>query len=181
MDVGIQLLEGKSFSNLDWTSVGISAAAGAVGGGIATKTAQLAWWGKLAIEGSLDAVASMAQQGHKNGSISPTETAIDVVAGRVVGGVVSSVVEKAAANSPTVKQLLKEADRKTRIANGAEAAGNASSAARRNAQAGALKSEANSIIYGRAAGASTAASQAASEAAKKAAEPGRKKKEDERP
>ena len=179
MDIGIQLLEGKSFSNLDWTSVGISAAAGAVGGGIAAKTAQLAWYGKLAIEGGLDAVASMAQQEHRNGTISPTETAIDVVAGRVVGGVVSSVVEKAAANSSTVRQLVKEADRKTRITNAAEAAG--TSAARRNAQVGALKSEANSIVYGRAAGASTAASQAASEAARKAAERARKKKEDERP
>jgi RHS repeat-associated protein len=178
MDIGIQLLTGRSLSNLDWTSVAISAAAGAVGGGIAAKTGQLAWYGKLAIEGGLDAAASVVQQEHKKGTISPTETAIDVVAGRAVGGMVSSVVANAAASSPIVKQLLKEADRKTRIAAAAEARGNASSAARRNAQAGALKSEVNSIVYGRAAGASTAASQVASEAAK-AAERRRKKQEDE--
>ncbi|MEQ1949576.1 MAG: RHS repeat-associated core domain-containing protein [Bryobacteraceae bacterium] len=179
MDVGIQMIEGKSFSEIDWVSVGISAGAGAVGGGIAAKTAELAWGLKLAIEGGVDAAGSAAQQLHKNGTVSGTETAIDVVAGRVVGGVVSGAVESAVKNSPAVKQILKEADRKTRIGAAAEAAGNASSAARRSAQAGALNSQASSIVYGRATAASTAASQAASEAAKKTAERQRKKKEEE--
>jgi RHS repeat-associated protein len=179
MDVGVQtLIEGKSIRDIDVGTVLISAGAGAVGGGLAAKAGRLAPFAKHLLEGAFDAAGSVAQQVYQKGDVSLTETAIDVAGGRVIGAVAGGVADRAAKNSPDVKQLLKEADRKSRVAANAAEAGNPSSSARRSAQAATLNNQAADRVASRSTAASTAASQATSAAAKRAVAEAKKREEE---
>jgi RHS repeat-associated protein len=181
MDVGVQtLIEGKSIRDVDIGSVLISAGAGAVGGGLAAKAGRLAPLAKHLLEGAIDAAGSVAQQVYQKGDVSLAETAIDVAGGRAIGAVAGGVAERAARNSPEVKQLLKEADRKSRVAANAAEAGNSSSSARRSAQATALNNQAADRVASRSTAASTSASQATSAAAKRAVAEANKREEERR-
>jgi hypothetical protein len=93
---------------------------------------------------------------------------------QVFGSFAGGRAEGAAKSGTEVKSLMKEADRKMRIAGAAADKGNASSAARRISQADALKGKAEGIIQRRAVAASTAAAQLGSKIAKS----GAKKKEE---
>jgi hypothetical protein len=136
---------------LDWGSVGISAATGGIGEGLALKISKLKPLTKLLVENAIDACGSASQQVYKNGDVSVTETIIDIAGGRVVGAVGGAVAESAAKNSREVRPLTNAADRKARIAANAEARGNTSSTARRTAQTA-------DIVYSRTTAASASAS-----------------------
>jgi RHS repeat-associated protein len=125
MDLGVQIfIDHRSLSKVDWGSVGISAATGAVGGGIAANVGKLATktFAKMAIEEGanlvVDAVGSAAQQVHERGlsGVSWSQTAMDAGVGLLAGKTVGKYAENAAKASSTVSSALKDSDRSLRIA-----------------------------------------------------------------
>jgi RHS repeat-associated protein len=179
IQVGTNLAQGQSFgnavSNVDYKSVAVSAAAGAVGAGLATKVSKLGKLAQFGAETVIDATSSAAGQLAENGSVNLTNVGIDVVAGRTVGKLAGEATSAALSKTNTGKQLTKQADRATRVAKNRK--GNRVGRQHtRNQQAADAQNKATGYIVGRGAAAGGAASQAAS----KAAQAGLKKNEEER-
>lgn len=183
VDAGLQLAEvaltDKKLNEFSFKSVFVSAAAGAVGVGIATKiekavkVAEIASTGvktaiKIGANAATDAATSAASQKLKNGKVDGGEVLIDVVAGGVAGKIAGNIAEKAARNSSAGKTLAKQANRAERVA------ANSTRAARQEA-AKQANEKVEDHIATRGAAAGTASSNAASEAVKKVV-----KKEDDK-
>jgi len=178
LDVGLQLTEialddKKSLSDFSITSVGVSAAAGAVGVGIATKLDKALKVANIASKTTTtiikvtsnsvtDAATSAASQKIQTGEVNTSEVLIDVVAGGTVGKIAGDAAEKAAKNSPVGKTLMRQADRAERVA------GN-NPRPSRQAASESTKKKAENHAVSRGAAAGTAASGAASETIKKVA------------
>jgi len=175
IQVGTNLAQGNSaFSDISISSIVVSAGAGAVGAGLATKISKLGKLAQFGAETVIDATSSVAGQLTENGSVNLTNVGIDVVAGRTVGKLAGEATSVALSKTNTGKQLTKQADRATRVAKNRK--GNRVGRQRaRNQQAADAQSKATGYIVGRGAAAGGAASQAAS----KAAQAGLKKNEEE--
>ena len=163
LDAGLQLAEigldkDKHLSDFSFAEVGISAAAGAIGVGLADKAEKIFEVGKLAttaikvaISAAVETSANAAQQKVSTGKVDIKE-AIEVgliasISGEILGGVITKAVK----GSTVAKVLDKNADRLARVARG--------SAARptRQAAAQAAAKRASSYVGKRSAAASTAA------------------------
>jgi RHS repeat-associated protein len=180
-DVAIQVaVDGRSLDEIDLGSVAISAAAGAIGVGIATKLTKLDRVARVGLELGSDVVASGAQQLNETGEVSIGTTILDVSGGKIAGDVAGSFAQKSGSGSRGVQLLKKEADRKTRIANKAEARGNQSSANRRNRQAAAITQQADNIVARRTAAVSVSASQAGSKVVTQTAEEVKRRLEEDK-
>ena len=172
----------------EWTclrgisTVGVSAAAGAIGVGIATKIDKVLKVANLASKvttaaikvttsAATDAATSAASQKITKGKVNAGEVLVDVVAGGLAGKVAGDVAKKIAKNSPVGKVLVKQADRAERVA-GSNPRPTRAAAAKTAQQ----KSENYAAKRGAAAG--TAASGAASGAATKVIGTESKKKEE---
>ena len=131
VDAGLQLVEvaltDKKLNEFSFKSVFVSATAGAVGVGIASKIEKAAKVGEIASagvktaikigsNGSTDAVISAVSQKLKNGKVDGAEVLIDVVAGGVAGKFAGDVAAKAAKNSSVGNTLANQANRAERIA-----------------------------------------------------------------
>jgi RHS repeat-associated protein len=176
VDAGIQLAEvaltDKKLSKFSFSSVLVSAAAGAVGVGIATKidkaiqVAEIASTSlktaiKIGAGAATDAATSAASQKIKTGKVDGGEVLIDVVAGGVAGKVAGDIAGKAAKNSPVGKALARQADRAERVA------ANSTRKARQEA-AKQANEKVEEHIASKGAAAGTASSNVASESVKKA-------------
>ena len=175
VDAGLQLTEialtDKPISEFSWTSVGVSAASGAIGVGIATKidkaikiagiaskatTAAI----KVTTSAATDAATSAGGQLVKKGKVDAGEVLIDVVAGGTAGKVAGDLAEKVTKKSPIGKVLANQADRAERVV------ANSTRSTRQEAAKNATQ-KAENYAAKRGAAAGTASSGAASEAAKK--------------
>jgi|GEM_PF-1439766 len=174
MDMMVQMfVEGRSFGSIDWKSVGIAAATGAVGGGIAANIGKIATktMAKGAIqEGAgivVDSLGSAAQQYHKNGKVTFNDTAIDVVVGVGAGKTLGTAAENSAKASTSVASALKDSERSLRIASRRLEAGKTSRAAAALEDAAISTQQAVQIVKSKGIAASTAAAQVGSTVAKK--------------
>lgn len=159
MDVGVQMLvERKSIKETDLGSVSIYAA-GVGGTGLVIKAEKLSPRLKHAIGAGGDALGGAAQPHYRKSDVSLAETMADVAVGRVAG-ILGGVVEEEVKNSPQVKQLVRAANCKSRIAANATEAGNMTSARRRAVQAVALNAQVTDRIASRSTAVSTVASRA---------------------
>ena len=105
--------------SFDGGRIAISAVAGATGVGAAqlvSRGARLGSLAKVALNRASDAGVSAGSQLAKDGKLSLTTTALDVVAGATIGDAVAGVASSKAANSATGKVLSRQADRTARIA-----------------------------------------------------------------
>ncbi len=110
VDVAIQAVEislddTKSAKDFSWTSVGISAAAGATGVGLASKLKKAGTITKLAIEATTDAAASAGTQLAKDGEVDVVDVAIDVVGGQTAGKIAGDFAESKFLKSGKGKKL----------------------------------------------------------------------------
>ena len=180
-DIALQVaVDGKSFSEIDVGSVLISAAAGATGAGVVTKVAKLAKFAKLGAKGealargatevAFDSSVSAVQQHRESGEVSVLKTVADVGVGKLAGGLAGRRAAKSASGSQTVKQLQKEADRKTRIGRKAQGRGDVSSARNRFRQASELTGQADDFVKRRSIAAGVSASSAGSKIGTEAVE-----------
>jgi RHS repeat-associated protein len=127
IQVAVNFAEGKdfgdAFTDVDGSSILISAGAGALSGGLsvlskaknASKLVQLAT--SEAGETVIDAGASMISQLDGNGEISVTNTVIDATVGKILGKKVEKLVENSVSKSNTGKLLARKADRAKRVNN----------------------------------------------------------------
>ena len=110
LDVAIQLtIEGRSLNEIDLGSVAISAAAGAVGGGIASSLTKLSSVSRIGVEVATDMGFSSIQeqqQANNGGEASASNIVIDVVSaalpGKKGGELVGSVAEDLGTASKTL-------------------------------------------------------------------------------
>ncbi len=175
IDAGIQLAEvaltDKKLSQFSFSSVLVSATAGAIGVGIATKidkaikVAEIASTSlktaiKIGAGAATDAATSAASQKIKTGKVDGGEVLIDVVAGGVAGKVAGDLAGKAAKSSPVGRTLAKQADRADRVA------ANSTRKARQEA-AKQANEKVEDYIASKGAAAGTASSNVASESVKK--------------
>ena len=98
VDIGIQLLEinlddSKTIDDFSWSSVGVSAVAGATGVGLATKLKKVGTLTRLAVEVGTDAAASAGTQLARDGEIDITDVGIDAAIGRGLGETVGKVAK----------------------------------------------------------------------------------------
>ena len=108
-----------SRNSFDGGRVLVSGLAGATGVGTAqliNRGARLGTLAKATLSRVSDAGVSAGSQLAKDGDISLTATAIDVVAGATVGRLVGDAAASKAANSSTGRVLARQADRTARIA-----------------------------------------------------------------
>ncbi|MCG8384204.1 MAG: hypothetical protein MJA30_01585, partial [Cytophagales bacterium] len=123
LQVGVNIAQGKSLGDalteVDGRSILVSAAAGAVSGGISSisKLKNASKLIRAATEITVDAGASAANQLTTTGKIDGTDLLIDVAAAQTVGKIVKNKVDANAKSSPEGKVLSEAADRKQRIAN----------------------------------------------------------------
>jgi RHS repeat-associated protein len=177
MDVAVQVaVDGKSFSEIDVKSVLISAAAGAVGGGIAANVGKLVS-GKVAqmvikeAAGiAVDSLSSVAQQLNKKGNVSLSETLIDTATGFAAGKTLGKLGEKATENSSKVQMLSRDADRMERIAEDRLSHGNSSRARVADSKTSQLRATANNLVVSGGIAASASSSQLGSTIIKKVSE-----------
>jgi len=93
-DVAFQMIvEGKSFKDVDVGSVIISAAAGSVGAGIASKGAKLGKFIAKYGDEIVDGTASVAGQLNESGTVDVTDVAIDVAVGKAVSNEVRKATQ----------------------------------------------------------------------------------------
>jgi len=132
LQVATNYVEGKTgaeaWTDVSGSSIAVSAGAGAVGVGIATKVgkamkvAKMAKGMKTAItvgsEVATDAAASATNQLVKTGEVDLKDVAIDATAGQIVGKTVSKTVQNKAQASKTAKVLYNQANRAQRVAKG---------------------------------------------------------------
>jgi RHS repeat-associated protein len=128
VDYGLQvagnLVQGKSvgdsLTDIDGTSILISAGAGAISGGISSisKLQKASTVVKIGVEVATDTGISVASQGIKEGKVSLRKTATDVIAGQVIGRGAGKVAEKKLANSSTAKRLEAAINKEKNIARG---------------------------------------------------------------
>ena len=109
-DVAVQTIEislddTKSAKDFSWSSVGVSAAAGATGVGLVSKLKKVGTLGKLAVEASLDAAASAGTQFAKDGEVDLGDVAIDVIGGQTAGKVAGDFAESKFLKSNKGKKL----------------------------------------------------------------------------
>lgn len=110
VDVAVQAIEislddTKSAKDFSWSSVGVSAAAGATGVGLVSKLKKVGTLGKLAVEASLDAAASAGTQFAKDGEVDLGDVAIDVIGGQTAGKVAGDFAESKFLKSNKGKKL----------------------------------------------------------------------------
>ncbi|MCS6975307.1 MAG: hypothetical protein NZM13_12560 [Cyclobacteriaceae bacterium] len=122
LQVATNLAQGKdlgsSLTEVDVTSIVVSAGAGALSGGLSTlsKLKNASTLVKVATEVAVDAGSSAANQLATEGKVHAKSVVIDVVAGQTVGKKAGDLVEKAAKNTPAAKLLAKDLDRAQRVA-----------------------------------------------------------------
>ena len=90
VDIAIQAIEislddTKTAKDFSWTSVGVSAVAGATGAGLTSKLKKVGTFTKLVVEAGTDAIASAGAQLAKDGKIDGYNVVIDAFAGQVAG------------------------------------------------------------------------------------------------
>jgi RHS repeat-associated protein len=120
LDIGVQavLISTGQQDTFNLSNVAASAAAGAVGVGVATKTAQIGKLGvKLLAEVGGDTAVSIGSKAAKGEEITATGVIVDVAAGQAGGKAVGKIFKDKAAGSAEAKILDKAADRADRIAN----------------------------------------------------------------
>lgn len=106
LQVATNLAQGQSvgdaLSNVDGTSILISAGAGAVSGGLSTvsKLKSAGTLVKLAVEGTVDGATSAVGQYASTGEVSLTEVAADAAGGVIAGRSAGAVGEKIAKSTP---------------------------------------------------------------------------------
>ena len=109
LQVSVNLVEGKSLgdslTDVDGTSILISAGAGALSGGISS-ISKLQKAGKVVntFNVATDTGVSVASQAIKDGDVSLKKTLIDVGAGQIVGNAAGNKARKSAANSAKSKK-----------------------------------------------------------------------------
>jgi hypothetical protein len=144
VDAGLQLAEigmtDKTLSDFNVKSVFVSAAAGAIGVGIATKVDKMikvanvarraAAVIKVSTSAATDATTSATGQYIKEGKVSARKVVIDVIAGGVIGNKSGDIAKESASQSAKGRVLAKQADRARRIANNSARAGRQKAAAK---------------------------------------------------
>ena len=103
----------------DWKAVGVSAVAGATGVGAARligRAAEIGRAAKFVANRLSDGAVSAGAQAAKDGKVSLTSVAVDVVAGAAVGDAVGGRAGAAAARSAEGQVLERQASRAERIA-----------------------------------------------------------------
>lgn len=133
IDIGLQATEiylddNKTIDDFSFTSVAVSAAAGATGVGLATKVSQISKVAKLgkaastalkvSSEVTVDATASAAGQLARDGEVSVEKVAIDVIGSQTVGKALGNAAKRNAANSTQGKQLQEAINKEKNIARG---------------------------------------------------------------
>ncbi|MBU0561094.1 MAG: RHS repeat-associated core domain-containing protein, partial [Bacteroidetes bacterium] len=161
IQVAVNYANGDDLTDIDYSSVAVSAGAGAVGAGLATKVSKLGTLLKGTVEVTIDAAASAIHQQETTGSVNATDVLIDATVGQVLGNGVSNKVGSNAKSSGNGKVLANQADRKQRIANNATSR---KSAKQKNANQTAIN--ATNYVTRRSASAATASSQVGSTAVK---------------
>ncbi len=173
LQVATNYVEGKTgtdaWTDVSASSIVVSAGAGAIGVGVATKVtkamkvAKLAKGMKTAVtvgsEVVTDAAASATNQLVTTGEIDLKDVAIDATVGQIVGNTVSKAVKNKAQASKTAKVLRNQADRAQRVAKGSREV--------RKVAADKATQKAESYGSGRAAAAGVSSSNTASTVVKK--------------
>ena len=172
VDYGLQvagnLVEGKdlgdALTDVDGTSILLSAGAGALSGGISS-ISKLQKAGKVvntAVNVATDTGVSVTTQAIKDGEVSLKKTLIDVGAGQIVGNAAGNKAGKSAANSAKGKNLQTKINQQKNIARGKSNKTPKSKANVKKAQ-----TKLDTHVGTRAAASSTTASGAASTAVEK--------------
>jgi len=123
-DITIQGLEiylddKKNYSkDFSWTSVGVSAGAGATGVGLATKLKKATTLVKFATSATVDGAASAGTQLAKEGKVDAGDVFIDVAAGQMVGGFVENVLDAKFLKSKQGKYLQEQVNQQKNAAGG---------------------------------------------------------------
>lgn len=180
LQVAVNLAEGdglgKALTDVDVKSIVVSAAAGAVSGGLSTvsKIKNGTKLLKAVTSLTVDTGASVANQLATKGEVNAKDVVIDVAAAQTIGKVGSKKVETNAKSSPEGKVLSNAADRKQRIANNRSNAAQNGSRSRPSQQFKANQAKNKLDAHGktRAAAAGTASSGAASKIIQKATSQG---------
>jgi len=123
LDAGIQLAtiaisDDVSLSDFSFTSVAVSAGAGALGVGIASnisKLGKLGTLGKTALSVTADAGVSAGSTAAKGGDVTLQGVALDVIAGQTAGKALGKVAGNKVAKSSQQKIRNRQADRLQRI------------------------------------------------------------------
>jgi RHS repeat-associated protein len=168
LQVSVNLVEGKSLgdslTDVDGTSILISAGAGALSGGISS-ISKLQKAGKVvntAVNVATDTGVSVASQAIKDGDVSLKKTLIDVGAGQIVGNAAGNKAGKSAANSAKGKNLQSKVNQQKNIARG-----KSNKTPRSKANINKAQTKLDTHVGTRAAASSTTASGAASTAVEK--------------
>ena len=124
----IYLDDSKTIDDFSITSVAVSAAAGAIGVGLATKVAQISKVLKLGkvlstalkvgSEVTVDATVSAAGQLARDGEVSVAKVAIDVAGSQTIGKAFGNVAKRRTAGSKTGQQLQQSVNKQKNIARG---------------------------------------------------------------
>jgi RHS repeat-associated protein len=172
VDYGLQvagnLVEGKdlgdALTDVDGTSILLSAGAGALSGGISS-ISKLQKAGKVvntAVNVATDTGVSVTTQAIKDGEVSLKKTLIDVGAGQIVGNAAGNKVGKSAANSAKGKNLQTKINQQKNIARG-----KSNKTPKSKANVNKAQTKLDTHVGTRAAASSTTASGAASTAVEK--------------
>jgi hypothetical protein len=123
LQVAVNFAEGKrgseAFTNVNLTSIFVSAGAGALSGGISSlkQVKNAGTFAKIGIGMATDTGISVTSQGIKAGKVTLKDTAIDVLAGGIATGV-GGMIEKKLVNSSTGKKLTAALNTEKNIARG---------------------------------------------------------------
>ncbi len=177
IQVGSNLIQGKSvFSEISVSSIMVSAAAGAVGAGLASKIEKLSTLARIGIEVAIDASGSAVGQYVESGSVDMTNVGIYVISGQTIGKFVGNKASAVLSKTNTGKLLSRRADRASRIAKNRKGKRTGRQRARNKHAAGA-QNKAIGYIVGRGAAAGGAAAQATSKAMQTGLKKEKEKKE----
>jgi RHS repeat-associated protein len=162
VDVAVQAIEislddTKSAKDFSWSSVGVSAAAGATGVGLVSKLKKVGTLGKLAVEASLDAAASAGTQFAKDGEVDLGDVAIDVIGGQTAGKVAGDFAESKFLKSNKGKKLQEGINQQKNAKRG-----KSNTISKSKADVKGAENKLTRVAAARGVGASTAASGAAS-------------------
>jgi RHS repeat-associated protein len=177
VDASLQVAEialdpNKTAADFNTNSVLVSAAAGAVGVGLATKVQKLVKVAKLAnsvakgaqiaTEVAVDASASAANQFVTTGEVDAANVAIDVAAAQTIGKIFGNKAANSAKNTSEGKALARDVDRSKRVADQPKRSQGRQQAKKR--QLTKDQKEYNNFVNSRSGAAATASSGAASKA-----------------
>lgn len=166
IQVAANFIEGKdvkeALTEVDVKSIMVSAAAGAVSGGISSisKIRNASILVRKTVEVGVDAASSATGQYVKTGKVNLSKVTTDVILGQTVGGIAGKGAEARAGSSTEAKALERSANRAERIS--AQPKRSAARQAAKQKAAQAARSKADNYVTQRGAGASVSASNVSS-------------------